>query len=80
MSTCSPQAWRRAAALTPGLDANEAAVALSHCGVLRSAITLSTFTEPPNVCVPPLNRKSLCEALLPPRAKQSILEAEGQSR
>lgn len=35
--------------LTPGLDASEALVALSHFGVLRSAITLSTFTDPPNV-------------------------------
>lgn len=51
-------------------------VALSHCGVLRSAITLSTFTDPPSVWVPPLSRKSLCEALPPPRAKHSILEAD----
>lgn len=56
-------------------------MAVSHCGVLRSAITLSTFTDPPNVWVPPLNRKSLCEAAPPPpRAKQSVLDADGRSR
>ncbi|TNN71102.1 hypothetical protein EYF80_018622 [Liparis tanakae] len=34
---------------TLGVEVKELVVAASHCGVLRSAVTVSTFTAPPKV-------------------------------